>query len=240
MSDTKGVITINEVVKEYLQQSRISPMESIRVFQMCLNGIRECNLFDIRESRKTVKLAMDGNYIATLPEDFVSMIKLGMPFSGKIWTYTKDEDIITTTTELDGEEVLIHTDGEGVSINPEYYEGYGAKGGINREGYYKFDYPNHRIIFRNVSRSEVLLEYASSGVSLTGVTFVPVTIKPTLKAFINLEMIRYRPDVPDAKKDYAERQLEKERGKLRLITMPTLQEISDAWLSENSLAPTRL
>lgn len=243
MADTSRYTTIDALVKEYLDQSLLTPLRSTTLYQLCVNGIRENNLFNIKDSRKVIKLALDSNYIATLPSDFLTMHKIGIPLDGKLWTFTKDEGIITSTSTESGAEVLDSDYGEGVDINPVYYSTFGAKGGVNKAGYYKFDYSTEygagRIIFRNTSRTDVLLEYSSSGVSLGSDTVVPVICKGVIKAYMAYEEAVFRQDIPISRIQLFEDKLYRETQKLRMITLPTLTDIEDAWTSESTITWNR-
>lgn len=228
--DTSGVIKINNVVSEYLMQTNEKITNQPLIYQLCLNAVRECNLFKAPDATKMVRLTLDKNLIANFPEDLLKVKKIGVILEGKVYTLTKDENIITTTTEQDGEEIVNSDYGEGVNINELYYRGYGGKGGVNKLGYYKIDYSKRRIVFRNVSRETIiLLEYTTSGISLDGETLIPVVIKEYIKSFITYELVRHRLDVPLYLKDDYKKQMWNEGDKIKALTMPSMEDILDAW-----------
>lgn len=239
MPSLPSYITIDEVISEFMLQRNYKPQEYAKIYKLCLSIIRGINFFEYPIENKTVKLEMNANLIVDLPSDFVSLIRLGVPINGKIYTFTSDEGIIVTTTDVDGVETLDQNYGEGVDINPSYNYGLGAKGGRNPEGYYKIDYDRKRIIFRNVKRSEVLLEYATTGVTLDGETYIPAILTDLIKASLAYELIRYDINVPAYLKEDYLRQLQDEKRKVKMITLPSLQDIVDAYYGGSTIANSR-
>lgn len=239
MASLNAFTTINDIISEYMIQSGVKPQEYIKIYKTAIGVIRDINVFDYPVEEKTVKLEINQNLMANLPEDFVLMKTIGIPVNGKIYLFTKDEGIITTTTESNGEEVLDANYGEGVDINPEYYPDINAMGGTNLAGYFKFDYANRRIVFRNVRRTEVLLEYRSTGVSLTGETFVPTVLSGLIKSMITYERVRYDSSVPMYLKDDYLRQVWLEQDKVKSLRMPSIQEVIDAYYSSSAIVNTR-
>lgn len=239
MPSLPSYITIDEVISEFMLQRNYKPQEYAKIYKLCLSIIRSINFFEYPIENKTVKLEMNANLIVDLPSDFVSLIRLGVPINGKIYVFTNDEGIITTTTEVNGVETLDINYGEGVDINPPYSYGLGAKGGRNTEGYYKIDYDRKRIVFRNVKRSEVLLEYATTGVTLDGETYIPAILTDLIKASLAYELIRYDINVPAYLKEDYLRQLQDEKRKVKMITLPSLQDIVDAYYGGSTIANIR-
>lgn len=227
--DIDGLITIREIVEGYMLDSEISMLERHKIFRACMDAIKRLNMYATDDGTRLVKLEMDDNGIVDLPMDCLRYKATAIPLDGKLWTYTKDEGIITTTTLSGGAETLDSDYGEGVTINPAYSENYAAKGGINDYGYFKVDHERNRIVFRNYDRSEIFVEYVSSGVSKTSETYVPRTSKEAIEAYIDWALIARRRDVSRVEKEEAWRVYIREVGMIKIFQLPTLEEIADAW-----------
>jgi len=237
--DINGLITIKEIVDGYMFSSELPMAERTKVFHACVDAYKRLNMFVLDEGRRLVKLEMNDNLMVNLPMDCIRFKTVGIPLNGKLWTYTKDEGIITTTTLVAGAETLDADYGEGEDINPEYNLNYATKGGINDYGYYKVDHEKNRIVFRNVDRSEILVEYISSGVSKTATTYIPIIAKEAIESYIYWALISQKRDIRADDKEYAWRVWIREQSMLKAFALPTLEELEDAWNEELSQSVNR-
>jgi len=237
--DINGLVTIQEIVNGYMFSSDLPMAVRTKVFHACVDAYKRLNMFVLDDGRRLVKLTMNSNYMVDLPMDCIKFKAIGIPLNGKLWTYTKDEGIITTTTLSAGAETLDADYGEGEDINPEYNLNYATKGGINDYGYYKVDHEKSRIVFRNVDRSEIFVEYISSGVSKTATTYIPIIAKEAIEAYIDWALIARKSGIKADDKEYKWRVWIREQAMLKAFNLPTLEEIEDAWNKELSQSVNR-
>lgn len=194
-NDTSALITFDQLIQGMMLKGEHQESDYNRMIQISIDGYRELNLTVLPEGRNIEKFTMDSNYIIYMPDDLILVNRICVPIDGELWPLTKRDSIVPTTSELAGAEVLDAEDGEGVDVvNRGIY--YSRKGGRNYEGYFRPDYRKRRIIFRNVSRTEVLMDYTTSGVDLTEVTYIPTYAKIALEAYIRLhqEYNKMRPN----------------------------------------------
>ena len=71
-------------------------------------------------------------------------------------------------------------------------------------------------MFRNVDRSQVLLDYNSSGISRTEVTYIPMSIKGALEAYVMKEMAAYG-IIPQNTFELHDRRFKEQKSILRMI-----------------------
>jgi hypothetical protein len=184
-NDTSALITFDQLIQGMMLKGEHPDSEYNRMIQIAIDGYRELNLVVLPEGRNIEKFTMDSNYIVYMPDDLILVNRICVPIDGELWPLTKRDSIVPTTSESGGSEVLDEDDGEGVDVtNKGIY--YSRKGGRNYEGYFRPDYRKRRIIFRNVSRTEVLMDYVTSGVDLTETTYIPIYAKTALEAYIRL------------------------------------------------------
>jgi hypothetical protein len=138
----------------------------------------------------------------SLPADFVDYVKLGIPINGKLRVLTQHDQILLPRTFEDGTPVG-NTDSDNGDVIPsnavffsehwragQYIGGlFGLPGGVDM-AYYRIDKENRKIIFTgSVPRSEIVLEYISSGVKESGGTLVPREAVPALRTYVEWQMI---------------------------------------------------
>jgi hypothetical protein len=226
MADTSGLITIREVVNGFMMKSNMDREYPV-LYQLACDCIRDLNLFILKDGKQVVKLNMNANLIVDLPDDYLNFLALAIPLKGKYWTLTRDDGIITTTTEQNGAEVLDSSYGEGVDINAQGFTSYSSTLS-NLEGYYTLDERQRRIVFRNVDRSEVFLAYNSSGLRTDTEALVPVIAKRTIEDYMEYMITSYR-NGSETKIERLRRRYDSERDKLIGLSMPTLYELRDAF-----------
>lgn len=194
-NDTSALITFDQLIQGMMLKGGHLESDYTRMVQIAIDGYRELNLTVLPEGRNVEKFTMDTNYIIYMPDDLIMVNRICVPLDGLLWPLTNNEKIVPTTSLVGGAETLDTEDGEGVDITS-LGSAYSTRGGRNTEGYFKVDYKKRRIIFRNVNRTEVLLDYNTSGVSLTETTYIPTYAKIALEAYIRLYM-EYNNPIPN-------------------------------------------
>jgi hypothetical protein len=177
----------------------------------------------------------------TLPEDYVSFVSLGVPYAGRLWTFTKEGRLIPPVTEEDGEAVLSNDRQEDAVLGDGgFIGGYGVSGGRN-EYYMRIDQEHNRIILNGFSRTEVLLTYQSTGINISGETYIARMAEEAIIAFVHWKRKQHsiNPkfhmwEIREAKGDY-----DIELEKLKHLQAPTLDEWYDAIYSAWMQAPKR-
>lgn len=194
-NDTSALITFDQLIQGMMLKGSHPESDYVRMVQIAIDGYRELNLTVLPEGRNIEKLTMDSNNIIYMPDDLIIINRVCIPIDGLLWPLTKNDEIVPTTSFIGGTETLDTEDGEGVDISNKGVF-YSKRGGSNKYGYFRPDYRKRRIIFRNVSRSEVLLDYTTSGISLTESSYIPVYARTALEAYIRLHL-EYNNAVPN-------------------------------------------
>jgi len=218
MSDTSRLIKLKDIVKNTLFLARKSKEEYFRFFQLATRAYRDLCLYHIN-NKKTVLLDMDSNNVIDFPSDYLSLIAIGIPLHGQLFVFTKDHELLIKAT-LDP--VYGWTD----AIDEKSTYGYGASGGKN-DYYFNIDSENSRFVFNGTQRSEVVLQYVSSGVSATAETSVPVVVESAIQSYILYRDALYDPNIALNQRMILEADYNQEIRKLRALAMPSIQEIKD-------------
>lgn len=189
--NTGALATIREVVDGILIKSELPESRSVQIKQIVIDGYRELNLIVRDEGRVQELFTMDSNYIIYMPDDLIKVNDIFVPRDNMIWSLTRRIDIPPITATEFGAEVIPEDWGAGGDIPHGKGIYYQTSGGRNYEGYYTIDMVKRRILFRNVSRSEVLLDYVTSGISRVDVTYIPMEAKAALEAYTMMELAAY-------------------------------------------------
>jgi len=188
-----GTTNINYVVRSV--QNRLKDY-SERNYSYLEQIIIECfidlNIWHL-SNVEVVYLRMSEAKAVDLPPDFIDYTKIGIPINGKLRVLTKKKNILLPRAFEDGEEVG-NTDGNTSTLDwiyfaPHFRNGqfvgglYGLPGGVDT-AYYRVDKEERRIVFYGeVSQSEIVLEYISTGVKTNGATVIPREAVPALRTY---------------------------------------------------------
>ncbi len=229
---SNALATLKEVSDGILFKSNIPESKGVLVKQMVIDGYRELNLTVSSEGRIRQLFTMDDNYIIELPDDFLVMYDIYVPYDNAIWSLTRRKEIpIVTETEL-GAEVIPEEWGGGEDIPHGTGIYYQRTGGRNLEGYYTIDEEKRRIHFRNIDRSEVLLDYGTSGVNRTETTYIPMQIKPALEAYVMMEASAYD-IIPIKYHELHKRRYETQKDILRILDFNFTAFTDTVWETMN-------
>ena len=228
MADTSGWITIKNLTKEILFETDKELSDYKKITHYVINGIRDLSLYHF-DLVKTVKVTCDDLGIIDMPSDYVNFISLSMADGGLMWTLTRRDDLIRTTSTSEDDESLDSDIGEGVEIaDGTAYMGYMTVGAKN-DGYFTIDEKEQRFIVRPILTETLFLQYISSGVDSDdgNATTIPVRIKDALKAYIAYKEILYSKDTDKRLVDLYKREYREEVSKLRFLGLPTADELRD-------------
>lgn len=191
MADTPGLITLHDATKKILLKAK-KPMEDYdRLLEFVIDGYRELRLRTGNEGVKQVKLTPDDINCVHFPGDFEDFIGLAVPINGVMWYLSPKKNMVLTTSTKQGQETLDSSDGEGVGISTYVFEGYGASGGVNVEGYYAIEWDNRRIRLNANTKTEVILVYVTSGTSTDSETYIPYKYLPVIEAYVMWSDVAY-------------------------------------------------
>jgi len=227
MADLSSIQLLRDVVKKALWQAKRPKTDKMRFLEFAIDGLREMRLYHVREGIKVQKSTPDSINTVDFPEDMEDYVAVGIPINGELWTLTRRDTIITTTTTVDEAETLDSTDGEGVAIDDSQPLTFAGRGGMNVHGYYYADWENRRFVINSNSRTEILIYYISNGVDTTddGV-YVPKKYVPALISYIVWQDACFV-EGKEMRAQYLEQQWEKRKHELKEAEMPSIDEIAD-------------
>jgi hypothetical protein len=207
---TNALVTIRYIVMSTLNRLNEYSMKSYkRMCQICIEGFSEdMAMFHIGNSLEVVYLHMSVAKTVNLPADFIDYTKIGYPINGKLKVITKHDQLLlprvfddtgvaignTTTTTADS------------SMNPIFFSDhfrngiwvgglYGMPGGVD-DAYYRIDMERRQIIFGgSTPRSEIVLEYISTGLKPAGGSLIPRECVAPLRNYILWQRVENDPRV---------------------------------------------
>jgi len=216
MSATPALISIESIAASYANsKGEYGKANLYRYLAIILEGVGELAIFDTSELGKVNwyagEVGSDG--CIELPGDCIDYVRIGTPLNGVIYTLTRNDNldmpIGMECGVVTGVDVSAQITGEPLYWNWTTVD-YAATGGWNF-GYYRFDKANRRIVFKGdcVGR-QIVVEYITTGINLSGDTWIPRELQQLLKLYLNWQLKFYADDknVEYAAREYA---IEKER-----------------------------
>lgn len=239
MADLDSTQTIRDIVKKALWQAKRPKTDKMRFLEFAIDGIRELRLYHVREGIKITKNTLSDINTIDFPSDMEDYICLGIPINGELWTLTRRDTIIRTTTTVDSVETLDSDDGEGVAIDDSQPMSMAARGGVNLHGYYYADWEEKRFVVNSNSRSEILLYYISNGISSSDDSvYIPKKFVPALISYMVWQDACFVAG-QEGRAQYLEQQWEKRKHELKESEMPSIDEIADELYSLIYQTPRR-
>lgn len=227
MAEISGLLSLDKFVRKVMFKMKKENDNYFRYLMIAQDGLR--HLFMHKLGYFThVKLTVDSDTnTIDFPTDYVHYVSLSIPDDGRMWTLTRDDSLVPTTSTDDDGEYLDDDYGEGYDLSEEYVPlGYGARGGYN-DTYYTIDHKNRRFIIAGVSPSHVILTYISSGINDGSETYMPLYAEMPLEKFMLWQLSEYdsenRMITAEKKRAY-----ESAIRQMRKLLAPTLDEIMDA------------
>jgi len=225
MADSSGWITLKQMTQEILFETGREQGFYKRCMHHVINGVRDLNLFHV-DNVKTSKHNANALGVISMPTDYVNLVALSMTDGGQMFTLTRNDKLIRTTTN----DALDTDIGEGVAIDTGINRGYKTTGGKN-DYYYTIDERNNTFIIRPLPAitKTFFLQYVSSGVDLaTGTsTQIPQKLKESLKYYVLLNEAIMHDKGDKRLVGMYEDQHEKALSKLDTLDLPTADELRD-------------
>lgn len=213
-------VTLKDVVKEFMLSIDVDDytngVSEALVKNYALRGIRDMG-FDMGKVIKSATIEVSENNTASLPDDFVSLTKIGVVSDqGKVIVFAKDNNI--TKEESTGISTVdpdsYHDDFvfRNFIHNGEHGVLYGIGGGY-RPGYYKVNLSESRIEFdSSMSYDKVAVEYVADE-ALAADPSVHVFAEEALRSYIYYKIIERKSNVPMGEKQRARSEYYNERRK---------------------------
>lgn len=246
---TTGLVNIKFVVMAYLNRINDYSMRNYkRIAQIVIEGFTDLNLYHATNI-EVVYVYMDEAKIVNVPPDFIDWVKVGMPVNGKLVTLTKNNSMLVPRKFPDGADVgnLDDADPDNVSYFVSHFKDgkfigslYGMRGGYN-VAYFRYDEEKRQFVFTGeVPRSEIVLEYVSSGVSLTSSTSIPRQAVKPLLSWTHWQLGEFDRKVAGNEKTRRERLYDRDVMELRSFGFtPTMDEYRDAMYKMFKQTPKR-
>lgn len=246
---TTGIVNIRYVVMSVLNRMNDYSMRNYkRIAQFVIEGFTDLNLYHTTNV-EVVYLYMSAAKVVDVPPDFIDWIKVGIPYQGKLRTLTKDDLILKPRKFQDGKDVgnIDATLTNQASYFSSHFKNgkfvaglYGLRGGVNR-AYFRYDEERRQFIFTgDVPLSEIVLEYVSTGVSLSSSTIIPRQAVKPLVNWTFWQMAEYDSSVPGSEKDRKKHLYYEDVSELRaLYFTPTKDEYRDVMYKTIKQTPRR-
>jgi len=251
-----AVVSLQHIVANFLnERNDYSMAEYKRLLQMAVMGFSNLNMTTLR-SYDVAYVDIDSKGQGRMPDDFVDYTKVGVNLGGKLFVISFNKEVIINRQTESGDILneaynaddnvpdntflfMPHTR-NGLTESNLYGYSYGS-GMSSFIPMFNIDYENKIIqLSSTVSAPQLIVEYISTGVSLSGNTFIPRYCETAMVEYLHWRTRKNdykasRGAVIDAKQDYLEAVAE-----LQLLEeVPTYQEIMDVLYSTSSQTPRR-
>lgn len=234
---TPALISINEAVSRYMLKYKIPQEDAFIYTEHACDALRELHLYDL-PNLVTDKVSVSALGIIEFPSDMVGFNGLYKFVDGYKWYFTYNDALITTTTMTGGVETQDDDYGEGEAVKDPKSDTYGAVGAVN-DYYYKIDWKARRIFCDGVTSDTVMLEYVTSGIELTGTTYVPSQALPVIDTYLSFKECYFKPGL---ERYTEEREKRYDRAVLKLrnfMNSMSYDQWRDTFLSLTTMVPIR-
>ena len=224
---SSAVVTIRYCVMSYLNEiGQFNMKDYKRYAQLMIDGYTRLHMWTM-QGIEVAYLTPNAANIINFPSDMIDYTAIGVNICGRLWTFTKKDDLIFPSDEVCGvlqkqetcDDVDV-TDYTYYNYSDHFKTGtyvpalYGLVGGRN-DNYFKVDYEKRQIQLTGDISGEVVVEYISTGISLTTSTLIPIQAVPALKAYVSWKLVENRESSPLNNKIRKEQQFGQE---LRLLS----------------------
>ena len=238
----RNLVTVTEVVNDFIlsleSDDYANNVSDTLVHNYALRGIRDMG-FDMLQRVRSIKLSKGANDTVELPDDFVSLVKIGVVGSdGLLYVLGENSNINisqkyklsgTTPVDSDGDGIYDRVDAktgttppgldldDALLFNNYVYQNsvgsiYGLGGGFY-QGQYRLNHDQNRIeLALNSAWSEVVIEYVADEARSVNPT-VHMMAEEALRAYIYYKIIERKRNVPAVEKQRARAEYYNERRK---------------------------
>lgn len=195
MADTHALTTVEKIAASYANsKGDYSKAQLYRHMQIILEGYQQWNIFNSTKKISWYAGEVDSTGCIDYPIDMFDYIRIATPVNGLLVTLTRNDNL-DMPIGLDCGEVTGLDVSTSLGTDPLYWQwstpDYAAHGGHNF-CYYRDDKANRRIVFKGDSVGrQIVIEYTSSGVSLSGETFIHAELTQYLKLYLQWQLKLY-------------------------------------------------
>ena len=232
--DSEALMTYSELINNILISKKINDDERYRYEAIGLQVITDFHIHHM-ESIQTFKATMDDMHRINLPKDCIRVKALGYPKGGRLWKITRDDEIYTNQSLVDGN---MSSDSDTVIVNPNPGQGYSTVG--SNKYNFTIDYNSRQAIITGTPIIEITVYYLSSGIKVNADIFIPVEANFALQAAIIHKATIFDAKIPDFLVKRYKQEYKEEVFKLRrLYSTYTVDEWHDAFLRNSSQVVSR-
>jgi len=238
----RNLVTVEQVVNDFVltldSDDYVNNVSDVVIKNVALRGIREMG-FDMLKRVRSIKLTKNSNDTVTLPDDFVSLIKIGIVGNdGLVSVFGENKNInYSQKYSTDSSGNIIDSDGDGIADRVDSKTGstgslfseddfmtfsnyifqggvgqlYGLGGGFY-SGQYRLNEDQNRIEVSGGTFSEVVIEYIADEARSVNPT-VHVEAEEALRSYIYYKLVERKGSVPLGEKGRARQEYYNERRK---------------------------
>jgi hypothetical protein len=197
--DTKSYTTIREIVSEsFISEGDFTAKGYMQRASIVIRGIRHLQLHTLKQI-KTVMLPISAINTVDMPEDYIKYIRVGLNADERVYTLTYNPNIVLLNETLCGaDDRDITASNDNVLVlpyNSTPFNGntYGLSGGYNC--YFREDKEHGRLVLEGEmpADADILLEYLSSGISISEDTQIPIIAYEALLAWLYWKLDKENP-----------------------------------------------
>lgn len=236
MAETSGLVKIEDMVDRFIFRYKVQEDDwDLYLEHACafLSEIRQHHGGGYEED----KVAVDSLGFIDMPTDLLDIVDIYLPKDGEVWYFTRNDGLVTTTTLVNGSETFDDDYGEGTNIRDARIDGYGALGGVN-DYYYTPIWDDRQILVKGVTSANVTLRYKTTGLDLSGITYVPANAEDVVISKLKMERA-YIDDAPQWKQVLCRQDFKESLAMYRKTAMMSANEFKDIWRSVTTQAPMR-
>jgi len=254
---TGGLVTIRYVIMSVLNRlNDYSLVQYKRLVQIAIEGFSEdLAMYHLDVGSEVVYLHMSAAKTVQLPSDFVDYIKIGYPYNGQLRVISHNDNILFPRTFDDTGELIGNYYGAAIGsdlvssiifFSDHYRNGvfvgglYGLPGGID-DCYFRVDRENRQLVFSGSSpRSEIVMEYISTGLKTDGSSMIPRECVAALRAYVLWQRDENDPRISNNAKERLKREYDQQIEALRSFSNSfTASEYLQMFYSTTHQAPKR-
>lgn len=238
----RNLVTVEQVVNDFVltldSDDYVNNVSDVVIKNVALRGIREMG-FDMLKRVRSIKLTKNSNDTVTLPDDFVSLIKIGIVGNdGLVSVFGENKNInYSQKYSTDSSGNIIDSDGDGIADRVDSKTGstgslfseddfmtfsnYIFQGGIGQlyglgggfySGQYRLNEDQNRIEVSGGTFSEVVIEYIADEARSVNPT-IHVEAEEALRSYIYYKLVERKGSVPLGEKGRARQEYYNERRK---------------------------
>ena len=156
-----------------------------RYFAWISRGYKQLRLFKLPLDKAETLPIQSGVRCVILPKDYVAFTAIGKIENKQLVKFSLKADLLPEVTESCGVETQAPSKPEHDFYG--HHEPHYSEGGGKNLWYYRLDEENNRILIYGLPLTEATLFYKSTGINLTGETFIPSIAEEALIAWVHYQ-----------------------------------------------------